>query len=667
MKLLPHITIIAALGATLSHSQELLFENADFEAGTLKSWTAEGDAFTRQPTKGDNPTARNRESAAQQGEYWIGTFENYDGKTGKAGDIRSDKPTGILTSVEFLIKKRYITFRVGAGNLPKEVGVNLICEGDEHFMSSGFDSETMEHVSFDAEKFVGKTAKIVVFDNATEGWGHINVDDFTGTDKPAPGPSMDFKFIDNISASGYPDTGYDQPLRPQFHFSSKKNWLNDPNGMVFDGEKYHLFFQHNPKGTAWGNMTWGHATSTDMLRWKQHDHALLPYEVDRRKGTIFSGTAVMDHNNSLGVQVGDQKTLVAFYTFSNQPLFYQAMAYSTDAGVTWTYYNEGRAVVDNQGFDGGERDPKVFWHEPSKQWVMALWVEPKPGRVRFLTSSNLKDWTVASDMMRDWAFECMDVFYAPVDGDPNNMKFVIYDASFDYEFGSFDGKEFKSESAHLKQSLGNFYAAQSFNNAPGGRTVQIGWMRGGPNSAETYGLPFNQQMAFPCELTLRTTPEGMRLFVWPIKEIETLVSAKHEMKDMLLGTENVIAGLPKLDLVDLEIEFEIGSASEIVFNLSGASVRYDVKKGIVIHDGVDDNGVVKSITTIDNVPARDGKVRLRLLIDRLTVEAFAFDGEQFGAHYFNPTKGPEMQSIHAVGGEAKIVSLVIRELKSVWK
>jgi sucrose-6-phosphate hydrolase SacC (GH32 family) len=127
----------------------------------------------------------------------------------------------------------------------------------------------------------------------------------------------------------YPAVGYDQELRPQFHFSSLKGWINDPNGMVwYDGE-YHLFFQHNPKGIQWGNMTWGHALSDDRVHWRQLPHAILPYG----DGTIYSGTAVVDHNNSLGKQKGDVKTLVAFFTFAKQP-FYQAAAYSTDKGRT---------------------------------------------------------------------------------------------------------------------------------------------------------------------------------------------------------------------------------------------------------------------------------------------------------------------------------------------
>ncbi len=488
-----------------------------------------------------------------------------------------------------------------------------------------------------------------------------------------------FKFVPGLKVSDYADTDYSQPQRPQFHFTSKKNWLNDPNGMMWDGEKFHLYFQHNPAGTKWGNMTWGHATSTDMLSWKQHKHALMPYEIDGTKGTIFSGTAVVDHNNSAGLQKGDQKTLIAFFTFAAEPKdkapFYQAMAYSNDAGKEWTYWNEGRAVVPYQGYDRGERDPKVFWHEASQQWVMALWVyrhDPKapdkgPGRVRFFTSKNLKDWAFASDLLRDWAFECMDIFFAPVDGNPAQTKCVIYDASFDYEIGTFDGKEFKTETPALKHARGDFYAAQSFYNAPDNRTVQIGWMRSDFNAADAFKVPFNQQMAFPCELTVHSTAEGPRMKVFPIKEIDSLVTMTTEQADVVLKEGvNALASVPKMDLVDLSVEFSPGTAQQIVFDLPATSVRYDVAKKAFIHRGVNKDGTARDTTCLDKIEARDGKVSVRFLIDRMSIEAYAFGGESFSAHYVNPTHAPAQHSIHAVGGEATLLKLKVRELKSVW-
>ena len=202
----------------------------------------------------------------------------------------------------------------------------------------------------------------------------------------------------------YSDENYDHPLRPQFHFTSLKGWNNDPNGMVFYDGEYHLYFQHNPLDVVWGNMTWGHAVSKDMVHWKQLNHAILPY----KDGTIFSGTAVVDHNNSLGKNTKENKAIVAFYTHaqnSKSNWFYQSAAYSLDNGRSFNLINEGNGIVQNQGFDRGERDPKVFWHEESKKWIMILWVKrgndtftgpdtgpgnvSKLGKVRFFESNDL--------------------------------------------------------------------------------------------------------------------------------------------------------------------------------------------------------------------------------------------------------------------------------------
>lgn len=651
-------TVIASV--SLLNGAELLFPNSDFEAGSLANWTASGTAFTTlQPTFGDNTAARGNVSCNKQGNYWIGTFENYDGVNGAPGDTRGDVPVGTLISQSFTIVKRYITFLIGGGNHADTTGVKLVCEGQEYPMATGADTESMAPVTFDAQALLGKTATLVVFDQATGGWGHINVDNFQASDEPAP---IGFLLTPGIPSADAPAVGYDQPLRPQFHFSSRRNWLNDPNGMVFDGENYHLFFQHNPLGTGWGNMSWGHAISPDMIHWTQLNHALLPYQVEGRNGTIFSGSAVVDHNNSLGYQVSSRKTLAAFFTYAHSP-FYQAMGYSTDGGVTWNYHNYGRAVVPNQGFDSGERDPKVFWHEASQKWVMALWVQSNPGRVRFFTSTNLKDWTFASDLMRDWAFECMDVFFLPVDGNPAQTKCVIADASFDYEIGSFDGTTFTSEAGPFHAGYGSFYAAQTFNQAPNGRVVQIGWMNGGPNSATAYGLPYNQQMSFPCELSLRTTPDGVRLCANPVSEISSLATATYQVANQTLGGTNLLAGAGPLDLVDLSMEFEPGTASQIVIDLPRTTVRYNTSAATLTFTDV--NGNATSLVD-GTVTQRSGRVKLQLLLDRLSLEGYVFDGEKFGSQYLSPNYGTTTPSITAVGGQGWLHSLTVKKLGTAW-
>lgn len=471
-----------------------------------------------------------------------------------------------------------------------------------------------------------------------------------------------------IPESGCDDPTYSEPLRPQFHFTACKNWLNDPNGLVYDGTLYHMFFQHNPLEPGWGNMTWGHATSPDMVHWTQQKHALRPYRIGDRSGTIFSGSAVVDHNNSLGVQRGDQQTLCAFYTFASEPKFYQAMAYSTDGGATWTYWNDGRPVVENQGFDNEERDPKVFWHEPSRHWVMVLWVQRNPGLIRFLASDDLVHWEPTSDLQRDWAYECMDLVELPVDGDKSNIKTVIYDASFDYEIGTFDGREFHREFGPSLAGGGNFYAAQTFNQNRDNRIVQIGWMRGGPNSAAKYGLPFNQQMSFPYELSLRSVSTDLRLCAWPIAEINSLVMESNAQRDVVLRDgENLLAGSEPFDLVDLEIEFDPATAKKVVFQLSGSLLTYDAESHELVQRGVDDQGQPKDIVVFDDLKPRDGVVKLRFLIDRLSVESFAFDGERFFAAYYSPWDADTPHSLHAEGGDVQIKRLEIRRLKSAWQ
>ena len=456
----------------------------------------------------------------------------------------------------------------------------------------------------------------------------------------------------------YLDIGYDQVLRPQFHFTSLKNWFNDPNGMVWYNGEYHLFFQHNPKGTAWGNMTWGHAVSTDMVHWKQLPHAIMPYG----GGTIFSGTAVVDHNNSLGKQVGDTKTMVAIFSFAKEP-FYQAAAYSTDKGRTFQLVNNGGAVVPNQGFDRGERDPKVFWHEASKKWVLVLWVklgkkdgspQEKLGKVRFFTSSNLTDWTVASDFDREWVFECMDFVQLPVDGNKNNKKWLLYDASFDYEIGEFDGKTFTTDKKTLKGDFGtNFYAAQTFNNSPDGRTVMIGWMNQGSNSVfQKAAMPFNQQMSFPATMELKTTPEGIRLYRWPVKEIEKLYVKSYKFKNLTVDkVSEKLAGV-KAELIDLSVEFEPKDLMRLI--IRGLEVTYDLK-----------NESFTFGTSKLAAPVIEGKVRLRILLDRASIELFANGGAAVSTCYAVAEPGNKTISISA-DSSTKINYLIINELKSSW-
>ena len=243
------------------------------------------------------------------------------------------------------------------------------------------------------------------------------------------------------------ETIYTEQYRPQFHFTARTNWLNDPNGCVFYDGEYHLFFQHNPTGLEWGNMTWGHAVSGDLIHWHQLPHALLPYG----DGTIFSGSAVVDSANGSGLGSGSTGPLIATFTHARKP-FGQAIASSTDRGRTWQLYAAGQHAVPNQGLAEDERDPKIFWHAASRHWIMVLWV--CRNQIRFFKSADLLKWHATSDFVGDGFYECPDIFPLPVDGNRNDIKWILADAAFHYWVGDFDGQSFTAQEGPLRPEAG---------------------------------------------------------------------------------------------------------------------------------------------------------------------------------------------------------------------
>ena len=444
-------------------------------------------------------------------------------------------------------------------------------------------------------------------------------------------------------------TAYKEAYRPQFHFTPKTNWTNDPNGLIHYKGEFHLFFQHNPFGIDWGNMTWGHAVSPDLVHWKQLPHALHPDEL----GTIFSGSGVVDWNNTGGFQTGDEAVLVNFYTSAGshapEPVpFTQSIAYSNDRGRSWTKY-EGNPVIEH--IVGSNRDPKVIWHEPTQKWVMALYLDKND--YALFGSTNLKEWTRLSDLQIPDT-ECPDIFELPVDGDAENTRWVFWGAAGKYYVGDFDGTTFTPEGdAHRADYGANFYAAQTWSDVPAsdGRRIQIAWMSG----SKPPEMPFNQQMSFPCELTLRTTAEGIRLHREPVAEIETLHAYTHAWSNIALKPgEDLLAGLTG-ELFDIRAEVALNGASAVGFKIRGEDVRYDVAE--------------KQLTFLERsgplVP-QDGKIRLHILVDRISIEAFGNNGELSMTSYFLPELDNADIGIYAEGGTATLVSLKVHELKSAW-
>jgi fructan beta-fructosidase len=594
---------------------------ADFEGKDYGDWKVEGNAFGVGPARGTLPSQQN--VSGFEGRGFVNSYRNGDGAT------------GTLTSPELKIERKYINFLIGGGNRPNEACINLLVDGKVVRTTTGGNDERLEWGTWNVEDLVGKTVRIQIVDKATGDWGHINMDQIVQSD----------------ASRAVPEKLYDELYRPQFHFSAEKNWLNDPNGMVFYRGAYHLFFQHNPKGIQWGNMTWGHATSEDMIHWKQQPHALHPDKL----GTIFSGSAVVDWKNTSGFKTGEKDVLVCMYTSAGdtspeskgQP-FTQSLAYSNDGGRTWTKYAKNPVL---KHIVAGNRDPKVIWHAPTKQWIMALFLDKDD--YALFSSPNLKEWTKICDLKMPGVSECPDFFELPVDGNAKKTKWVFWGANNSYMIGAFDGKHFVKESGPLQSHFGkNRYAAQTFSDIPtaDGRRIQIAWMTGG----QFPRMPFSQQMSFPAALTLRTFSDGIRLCILPVKEIETLHGEKFSWSGPLKSGQNPLAEVSG-DLFDIRLEIEPAGASEINLNIRGAPIIYNVKD--------------KTLTCMGAsapVALTDGRLSLQVLVDRASLEIFVGEGRVNMAFNFVPPRENKTLSLSSQNGEAMVRSLTAWKLNSIW-
>lgn len=551
--------------------------------------------------------------------------------------VQSDRYLGVIeTTRDLRIEHDYVSFRFGGAEESRSQ-IQLIIDDQTVRQARGTRSDKPSWISWDVSRLKGKSGRLKV----TE----------------LPGPDGAAELARSVVHGDQPrgavivvDRLYQETYRPQFHFTPKRNWTNDPNGLVYYQGEYHLFFQHNPFGINWGNMTWGHAVSQDLVHWEQLDNAIEPDEL----GTIFSGSAVVDENNTAGFQTGDEKVIVAIFTYAGSHArppkpFTQGIAYSNDRGRTFSKY-EKNPVVGH--FVGSNRDPKVIWHRPSGKWVMALYLDR--GKFRLLGSKNLKQWETLSDVDFPGGHECPEFFELPVDADQNNTRWVFWEAGGRHRIGRFDGTTFKPETGVLPSKWGNnCYAGQTYNNVPesDGRRIFIAWMSGGKYPE----MPFNQQMTFPRRLTLRTTDEGIRLFAYPVREIEKLYTKKHNWSDLALKPgDNPLASLEG-ELWDVDAVIEPQKAEAIELNVRGEKIRYDVAEKRV--------SCLGKSATLEPV---DGRIELRVLVDRTSLEIFANRGRVVMSFCFLPNPADRGLGLRAEGQAARVVSLALRELRSAW-
>jgi sucrose-6-phosphate hydrolase SacC (GH32 family) len=445
---------------------------------------------------------------------------------------------------------------------------------------------------------------------------------------------------------------YDEKLRGQFHFSPKRGWTNDPNGMVYYNGEYHLFFQHNPYGRGWGNMTWGHAVSKDMVHWKELGDVLHPDKF----GPVFSGGAVVDKKNTSGLGKDGNPPMILFHTGARA--WAQCLSWSNDGR---TFQTLDHAVVPRINKDN--RDPKVIWHEPTKKWVMVFWVERGDNEqhsMQFMTSPDLKTWTKTSVVKGGigndrYLFECPEFYELPVEGLQGVNKWVLTGANSQYAIGSFDGITFKPEAERLNGQLGrDFYASQTFSDEPGNRRIEIGWWR---THTDKEDMTFNQSMSIPLEHKLVQTPAGIRLTRMPVKELESLRTKTYDFGRLTLkdNVANPLNGI-NIELAEIRLEIEPGKAKEFVLEIRGVPVSYNVASQELLVDGVK-----------APAPLQNGKLSVIIYADRTGLEIFANNGLLFMPVNINIPAENKSLLLTAKGGTAKVSNMKVYELKSAWE
>jgi len=699
------LVMVLGLSTTGIASQDIVI--ADFESEDWGQWEVTGTAFGPGPAKGTLP--RQMHVSGYLGQRLANSYHQGDGSI------------GTLTSPEFKIERKFITFYVGGGAFAGQTCVNLIVDKRIVRTVTGQNSrpggsETLVWHVWDVSDMIGKFARIQIVDQLRGPWGHITADHFVMSDQKTGGPQrkefavakrylnlpvkngapkrrmrmiVDDKVVrefeielaertpdfwvfldlapfagkkaaveveglgpgsyglnqvqqaDGIIAS---ENLYREPLRPQFHFTSRRGWNNDSNGLVFHKGLWHLYYQHNPYGVQWGNMHWGHAVSEDLVHWRELPIAIYP---QRFGDWVFSGSAVVDVNDTSGFGQGGEPPIVVAYTSTGRG---ECIVYSNDGGLTFAEF-EGNPVVRHAG-----RDPKVIWYGPGRHWVMALYDEEGGKRsIAFYTSRDLKAWEFASKI--EGFFECPEIFELPVEG-TSERRWVLYGADGDYLTGSFDGRVFTPDggpgAAKQRFSHGNcFYASQTYSDVPpeDGRRVQIAWGR-----VEMPGMPFNQMMLFPVELTLRPMGQGVRMFARPVREIERLWGQSRMYRQIEVSPGSDPVGSVEGDLLHVKATLRPAGATKCGFVVRGIEVAYDP--------------TAQKLTCVDKsapLSPIDGTIKLELLIDRTSIEIFANEGEVYMPMGVIPTADNLSTRILVEGGPVKLDTLEIHPLKSVWQ
>lgn len=481
------------------------------------------------------------------------------------------------------------------------------------------------------------------------------------------------------------DTANREKYRPAFHHTPRYGWMNDPNGMFYKDGRWHLYYQYNPYGSKWQNMTWGHSVSDDLVNWEHLPEAIRPNGL----GSVFSGSCAVDHDNTAGF---GNDAVIALYTSAGTSQM-QSLASSTDDGLTFNIYPSNPVLT----LESEARDPKVFWNDSTKEWNLIL-AHALDHEMLIFTSPDMKSWTLQSSFgkglgAQGGVWECPDLFELPVAG-TDEKKWVLLcninpDGPFggsgtQYFVGDFDGKTFKADT----DAAGNVstkwldygkdhYATVTWSDAPDGRRVALGWMSNWQYAADVPTMQFRSANTLPREMGLFRAPDGkVYASSAPSPELEALrgkLAAK--VKKTTVGRKARSFALPSenggICEILMDIEASKAKTVNVVFsNSQGEKVvmQYDPAAATLSFDrtqsGITDFSEGFPAVTVTPTHEASGRIALRIFVDRSSMEVFGNDGEFVMTNLVFPRTPYTALSVSAEGGNAKIENLRIYSLKS---
>lgn len=483
---------------------------------------------------------------------------------------------------------------------------------------------------------------------------------------------------------------YNEPYRLQYHFSPPEKWMNDPNGLVYHKGVYHLFYQYYPEDIVWGPMHWGHAVSEDMVHWGHKPIALYPDEL----GLIFSGSAVVDHENTSGFGTLENPPLVAAFTYhlmegekaGRKDFQTQGIAYSLDNGNTWTKYDEN-PVIGNNGIKDF-RDPKVFWDDTTQQWVMVL---VAGDHAKFYSSKNLKEWEHMSDFGKTQGahggvWECPDLFKLEVEGTEEEKWVLLISinpgapnggSGTQYFIGDWDGSTFTTQQEEvlwMDYGMDN-YAGVTYNNIPKDERIFIGWMSNWNYARNTPTEVWRSSMTLPRTLALRKFDEGIRLVNYPYRTVDELIDEDKPLYFDDQPTQQVY--YDSLTLNQHRFTFKIASDADTYFTLNN-NKREEIEVGFFPEDQKltfdrSQSGIIDFETSFGAQKQTqpftpNGEfIGVAVYIDASSIEVFVDGGRYVFTNQIFPTIPYNEVQVNSFYNERGVVDFRIDSIPRVWK